>query len=435
MDKLRNYEYLCNEQQASKLKGLILEQKLRKYLKEDFKGEKNIKELIKKLQNNRGPRGGWGWWADSNDEMWISGHVVEALLLARKAGYPIELDTRVLYNYLNDQLTGHQTLDQLFMVKLMRIVENKYDFRTWIEAIEKQKAGQKDQTLFSHLQLMQLKQQAGMPVDINWLMKQKKSTMFGNSYWGEPSFTFWDNSIQNTLLAYHILKAKGGYSSELNLIIQYFLEQRKDGQWRNTYESSLILETILPELMVDGNKPEAPSITLNKTEVVSVFPFTKTISPGKITIDKKGTAPVYFTAYQQFNNPKPQTVNKDFEVKTSFEQNGKHVAQLRGGVSVVLKAEVEVSADADYVMIEIPIPAGCSYENKPQSYWGVETHREYFKHKTSIFCTKLKQGKYTFTVQLMPRYSGNYNLNPAKAEMMYFPVFYGREGMKKILIN
>ncbi|RZM27743.1 MAG: hypothetical protein EOO88_11645 [Pedobacter sp.] len=86
-------------------------------------------------------------------------------------------------------------------------------------------------------------------------------------------------------------------------------------------------------------------------------------------------------------------------------------------------------------MIEIPIPAGCSYENKVQSFLGVETHREYFKNKTSIFCAKLKQGKYTFNVQLMPRYSGSYTLNPAKAELMYFPVFYGREGMKKVGIN
>jgi TonB-dependent SusC/RagA subfamily outer membrane receptor len=435
MDKLRNYEYLCNEQLASKLKGLLLEQKLRKYLKEDFKGEKNIKELIKKLQNNRGPRGGWGWWADSNDEMWISGHVVEALLLAREAGYTVELDTRVLYNYLNDQLSGRQTLDQLFMIKLMRIVENKYNFRSWIEAIEKQKASQKDQTLFSHLQLMQLKQQAGMPVDINWLLKQKKSTMFGNSYWGEQSFAFWDNSIQNTLLAYHILKSKGGYNSELNLIIRYFLEQRKDGQWRNTYESSLILETIMPELMTDGKKPEPPSITLNKTEIVTTFPFSKTLSPQKITVDKKGNAPVYFTAYQQFQNSNPEKVGKDFTVKSAFLQNNNEVKSLKGGTTAILKVEVEVRADADYVMIEIPIPAGCSYENKPQSYWGVEAHREYFKHKTTIFCTKLKQGKYTFTVQLMPRYSGVYNLNPAKAEMMYFPVFFGREGTKKVNIN
>lgn len=70
-----------------------------------------------------------------------------------------------------------------------------------------------------------------------------------------------------------------------------------------------------------------------------------------------------------------------------------------------------------------------------QNFWGVETHRAYFKNKTSIFCTKLKQGKYTFEIDLMPRYTGSYILNPAKAEMMYFPVFYGREGMKRVGIN
>jgi len=35
----------------------------------------------------------------------------------------------------------------------------------------------------------------------------------------------------------------------------------------------------------------------------------------------------------------------------------------------------------------------------------------------------------------MPRFNGEYTLNPAKAELMYFPVFYGREGMKKLVIG
>jgi uncharacterized protein YfaS (alpha-2-macroglobulin family) len=86
-------------------------------------------------------------------------------------------------------------------------------------------------------------------------------------------------------------------------------------------------------------------------------------------------------------------------------------------------------------MIEIPIPAGCSYESKEQQWDNNEVHREYFKEKVSIFCRSLKQGKYTFTVNLIPRYNGKYTLNPAKAEMMYFPVFYGREGMKRVVIG
>ncbi|MCH5690532.1 hypothetical protein LWM68_43675 [Niabella sp. W65] len=116
-------------------------------------------------------------------------------------------------------------------------------------------------------------------------------------------------------------------------------------------------------------------------------------------------------------------------------QNGSEVKELKGGKTTILRVEVTARADAEYVMVEVPIPAGCSYENKRQSFWGIETHREYFKNKTSIFCTRLSQGKYIFDIELMPRYSGVYHLNPAKAEMMYFPVFYGREGMKKVAIK
>jgi TonB-dependent SusC/RagA subfamily outer membrane receptor len=451
IEKLRNYEYLCNEQLASKLKAILLEKKIKTYLGEPFKGEKNIKELLSKLGNNKRPEGTWGWWQGSGEEIWISLHVVEALLQAEQSGYTTSLNKDQLYRYLLGKMAEGTSFNQLHLIKLLHTLDSKYYIKDWIEAVEKQEEQaaelrQKERKinpripeyhppLYQKLQLMSLRQKAGMPADIQWLLKQKKTTMFGNVYWGEANSFFWDNSIQNTLLAYQILKANGGYRTALDKIARYFLEQRKDGAWRNTYESSLILETILPELITEGKKPEPSSLVLNKTETVKTFPFSKVIEPGKLSVDKKGNAPVYFTAYQQFQNSNPEKVSKDFTVKSTFLQNNNEVKSLRGGTTTILKVEVEARADADYVMIEIPIPAGCSYENKPQSYWGVETHREYFKHKTSIFCTKLKQGKYTFTVQLMPRYSGNYNLNPAKAEMMYFPVFYGREGMKKISIN
>ncbi|SMC49100.1 alpha-2-macroglobulin family protein [Pedobacter africanus] len=451
IDKLRNYEYLCNEQLASKLRALLLEKSVRKYLGQDFKGEKQIKVLLKKLQDNRRPEGTWGWWQNSGEELWISLHVVETLLEAQKQGYEVVLDKNKLYSYLLDKMTGDVHFDQIYGIKLLSLLNEKYYANDWIIAIEKRRVDLEaknarerkansdvpllpKQPLYEKLQLMHLKQKAGMPVDISWLMGLKKETMFGNFYWGEENRYFWDNSIQNTLMAYQVFKVNGGHKKEMEGIQRYFLEQRKDGQWRNTYESSLILQTILPELMADGRKAEPAAIVLNN-ENITVFPHHKVIEPAALTLIKKGKTPVYFTAYQQFHNPSPQKVSKDFTVKTWFDQNGETVRKLKAGTLTDLKVEVEVRADADYVMVEVPIPAGCSYENKMQTFWGTETHREYFKHKTSIFCSKLKKGKYMFNIQLMPRYSGNYILNPAKAEMMYFPVFYGREGMKDIAIN
>jgi uncharacterized protein YfaS (alpha-2-macroglobulin family) len=85
-------------------------------------------------------------------------------------------------------------------------------------------------------------------------------------------------------------------------------------------------------------------------------------------------------------------------------------------------------------MIEIPIPAGCSYQDKANFVQG-EDYREYFKEKVSIYCSRLAQKNYTFEVNLLPRYNGTYHLNPAKAELMYFPVFFGREKIKTIQIR
>lgn len=107
---------------------------------------------------------------------------------------------------------------------------------------------------------------------------------------------------------------------------------------------------------------------------------------------------------------------------------------LEAGREVSLTLDLEVKNDAEYVMIEVPIPAGCSYASEETNF-RLEVHREYFKEKTSIFCERLKKGNYRFEIRLLPRYSGKYRLNPAKAELMYLPTFYGNNEMKKIVVE
>lgn len=432
MRQLRDYEYLCNEQLASKLKSLLLEKKLRSYLQEPFEYEKHIGAVIKKLDDNKTIQNLWGWWQGSAEETWISLHVVEALLQAELQGYKTTLNKNILYRYLLGKVADAGPRADLNMVKLLHTLDGSHNIKDWINLKQADSIYIKQKkTLYEWLQLEQLKQMAGMAVQTDSLMKWKKETMFGGFYWGDDRYHFWNNSIQNTLIAYKILKTVGGYEKELGRIRQYFLEQRRDGQWRNTYESSLILETILPDLFNSGEKPKPATATING-ETISRFPFEKTYAAGEeIVLQKQGVMPLYFTAYQQYQNKQPQKISKDFEVNSYLVQSGARTNVLKAGKTAILRVEVTARADAEYVMVEIPVPAGCSYENKLQHFWGAETHREYFKNKTAVFCTKLKQGKYIFDIELMPRYTGSYVLNPAKAEMMYFPVFYGREGMKK----
>jgi hypothetical protein len=52
-----------------------------------------------------------------------------------------------------------------------------------------------------------------------------------------------------------------------------------------------------------------------------------------------------------------------------------------------------------------------------------------------IFIDRLPVGKHTFRVALQPRYRGSYTLNPAKLEMVYFPIKYGHTVGKRVNIK
>ena len=121
----------------------------------------------------------------------------------------------------------------------------------------------------------------------------------------------------------------------------------------------------------------------------------------------------------------------DFVIDTKFDTDTPGV--LSAGNSAKLVVNLEVKKDASYVMINVPIPAGCSYGDKSHKTW-MESHREHFKNETAIFCEDLPRGNYVFEIDLMPRYSGIYTLNPAKVELMYFPVFNGNNELKKVKV-
>jgi hypothetical protein len=95
---------------------------------------------------------------------------------------------------------------------------------------------------------------------------------------------------------------------------------------------------------------------------------------------------------------------------------------------------VEVKTEARYVLLEVPIPAGCSYGPAPARN-PLETHRENLRHQAGIFIDYLPIGRHTFRVAVQPRYRGQYTLNPARAGLVYFPTKFGRTGRKQVGIR
>ncbi|MDP4203122.1 MAG: carboxypeptidase-like regulatory domain-containing protein [Bacteroidota bacterium] len=430
LNHIRNYDYYCNEQLASKLKGLLLEEKICRILHKLFPYGKDIPKIIAKLKTSRTNNRLWGWWPDMPYSSWISRQVIEALIMAQKAGYKTGISPKSLVADLNEHLEEKDPRDRIRAICTLMQLDSTASYTALVEKIDNRKFG-----FTENLELMELRQQCGLAIRPDTLMPLKKESALGNTYWGAPSVSLFDDAIPSTLLVYKIFQKASMQTALLPSMRNYFLERRGNSlHWQNTYESMQVLETILPDMVTTPDALKAPHVRLEGAIQLdsTAYPIRKTFVPtSPLKITKEGKAPVYLSVWQDKWNSAPAKVEKEFTVNTFFDKGD---TILKAGKAITLTAEVKVKGSSEYVMIEIPIPAGCSYEEKP-NYLLNEVHREYFKEKCVIFCSHLNNGIYRFPIRLMPRYTGRYTLNPARAELMYFPVKFGITTLRQVEIK
>lgn len=460
IDNIDQYPYMCNEQMASKIKALLAKKYICKIQGKEFKEDMKINSLIRDLNKNRNKEGLWGWWNKSESVMWISKHVINALLDADEAGYKTELDKYTLALAFEQELKHSlsklplvvnkgkspsyakgELLDRLIFLKRLNAA---VDYKTYLYQVDSQL---ENSTARDNLKTMLVMSSIGLrnSIRIDSLMHYSDKTILGSLYWGEKKkgksqlryfYSPDETNTENTLLAYQILKNIGGHEKELESIRNYFFEQRQNNTWSNIYESSRIIQTIMPDMLKKADNYTNVVMNMNGSRI-SEFPYTtKLDSKESVQVSKTGTMPLFVTTYQRVWNQNPiQEKSKGFEISTTFKINNDSVAGLKEGKTTILQATLNLSGDAEYIQIEIPIPAGCSYESKSKGNYWKETHREHYKEKVVIFCNKLSKGQHVFDVELLPKYTGRYTLNPAKAELMYFPIFYGNEEIKTTLIK
>jgi TonB-dependent SusC/RagA subfamily outer membrane receptor len=435
IERLFVYSYECNEQMASKLYALLAQEVIYKYNKKTFLRKLQVNRLIRGLEKNQNADGCWGWWDRSETSLWVTNHVVGVFQKAKLMGYNVRMNHNSLNDYviwkLESNLTGKDRLDLLY---LMSFTEEKIDYPKYISRIDENLL----KTLPDKFRLLELKQKLGLAYNIDSVLKYQDTTMFGNIYFGkqEEDNSVFLNQVQTTLAAYRILKSSKKMNDDyLEKIRNFLFERRKLGYWQNTYESASVIETILPDLL-KGSSGEIrkPVIELSGSvnRRVTDFPFElRTLPSDSIRISKTGTFPVYLTSYQHYWQSNPSADTTFFSVASDFE-NGTTI--LKAGNPVKLKVSVKVSKDARFVMMEVPIPGGCSYESKDSFFTGA-AHTEFFKDHVAIFFENLKPGKYNYEVELLPRYSGRYTLNPARVELMYFPLFSSNNALKTLIIK
>lgn len=240
----------------------------------------------------------------------------------------------------------------------------------------------------------------------------------------------------NTLQVYRIFQADSlqDHRDDLRKMRDYFFYKKslsRTSYWRNTYESAMIVRT-LSDAIDHPSRGEKNSLQLDGAlrEKIQQFPYERKVAAeGSLSLSKQGDAPVYVSVSSSYWNRPVEAKGNGFSIRTHFSDS-----VLTVGEQVKMRVVVTVEKDAEYVLLHVPIPAGCTYASKETSRRNNEVYREHYKEHTNIFCSYLKTGTYEFTIELSPYCAGDYILNPAKVEQMYSPEFNGCEAMKRVRV-
>lgn len=441
---LKDYPYGCNEQTASRLLGLLAEKQICQALQKPFNAEKLIRSAIARLDKAQNQDGSWGWWPNTEANLAMSNHVLQALIQAQQAGYPNNAVEKGLRWLINAQ-AFENAHDLLSLFQTIILANQKIEASPdLLDTLQKPHP-----LLHDRLLSILIQQRMGLKPSLDSFFNHRKLDVYGGAFWEEKNGQNWDfhwynHRLSNTLLAYQIAQ-NADLKEEMRRIRIHLLANRGYTQngvrslsgWRNTLEVASVLKTILPDMLAE-KAPQTSTLTLSGAlnETLKQGAFQAAFDASQpLALKLSGPGPFFCSAFQQSWNNNPGPKADLFAVQSHLEYHGEEIKQLQFGQPAQLVVEIEVKQEAQYVMIEIPIPAGCSYFKKPQSYRSPEVHREYFADKVSIFCERLPIGKQRFIVDLEPRFSGTYTLNPVRVEEMYFPVLYGRNGVERVSVK
>ena len=434
IDYLNKYPYYCMEQSSSKLKGLLMEKIIKEKLKQPFKHEKTIQMLVSKLQKGQLYDGSWGWWESARGNIYITNYVIQALLPLRSEGM-IGTNIRNGLLYLQSQLNSMNRTELLSTLQTMSESKHLINYNDLLQKIPFDSLN-----IYQQWEYIKILQHQNIEHDreLHIILQKSIPGILGSLHWGEENYRWYSDEDASTVLAFEVLRNEKNRDVEVSRIFQYFLEKRNHGYWRNTVSSASIVSAILPYALANFNGLDQPSILSVKGDTsfsIKKYPFhwTTTNNFNGLNISKTGNGITYLSVYQTSWNEKPTLDSTHFVVSSYFESKGYKSSNLTSGEKIKMVVEINALKEAEYVMIEIPIPAGCVYGTKDQDNWGM--HKEYLKNKVVLFTEKLSKGKHQFVVDLESRYNGKYTLNPVKVSLMYFPTFYGRNETEQISIK
>jgi hypothetical protein len=467
-------------------------------------GFKDLHEVVQKslerLQNAERDDHGFGWWPGSGtSDLWMSAYVVWGLELAQQAGtaIPAEFSQRVRKGLLSSIGTRTDDVAAWALAALCQgerksLVERKRMSEIWEAvfasrqtlspsgraslAIASDILGSRDQReiLLRNMENAVVRSQdAGLGELAQWGL--------GRGYWRAM-----DGAVESTALSMMALMRIKPDHPLLPAAARWLVLNRQSANWNNSRDTAFAVLALVQyatqtgearpggevELLVNG-------ISLGRThfnqESLLSGPTQLTVQTSLLKAGEnrfelrrlKGDGPVYAlalsSAWARGDGIRAQGHLLSLERNYTLERAEASASQSPKTINTELKgdgkartgerlwAELSLSApqDFEYLMIEIPKPAGCEPLN-PLSAWDAKLvsgnnpsesadgrllYREEFDDRSVIFIDSLPAGNWTLRLGLQAVFSGDYRALPAKAKAMYVPEIRTNSSAQRIIIE
>ncbi|HTF20453.1 MAG TPA: carboxypeptidase-like regulatory domain-containing protein, partial [Chryseolinea sp.] len=447
---LIDYRYACNEQLASKLLGLIAYKNAMQYEEKVFHYDDDVKTIIRRLLKNQNSEFLWSWWDVSpNTSYWISAHILRALKVAQDAGYEVDLNikniaSKATYKFDMLESFSYHDADLLQALAEWKVPLKYRAYVTGLDSLLLQRERYLSAVnhypgsvlLRERLLLMEIRQLSGIPFHRDSLLRYRQEGIRGEVYFSahkEP-FDWYRDELAANAVAYRIARRDTALQHLLLPMQLYFVSRRSNGQW-NTYQGANLLLSVMPDLLSMGASRKHPYSILADGKfngTIEKLPFKITLQPHEqLNLSKERGLPAYLMQYTTRRVTQAAEGGDGFRIATALG-NGSQVLKAGKVVKMVVDVTVKKNAQAEYVMIEVPVPAACSYTEDRQKTYPSETHREYYKDRINIYFEHMGAGEYRFEVELLPRFTGRFHVNPAQVSLMYVPVINANTALHSV---
>ncbi len=385
---------------------------------------KDIANIEKKLLDNRMNNGLWCWYGKGNEHfssLWVTEQVLSAL--GSKAVADNNFNTRLASDFI--RYRSERYWPGMFQIaKLFDIVGDTIQRDLRLDEIPADSLAKYDRSALIEYQIMR-----GMEVRFDTM---RHRTYTGGEYyslnlkhrccWFNPVY----EQIETSLLAYMYYSMCGDAARCRAIKLWLMQYVRNRGRFGIALSESLSLKIVKALWQDDkiGIRDLLYQLSIDN-EIASELPYS-TVVTDDARVEYKGKRTLYVSTEQKYWEENPDVVSNGMTIKAEYVSVNKKENRS------VIKVDVTLEADAEYLVISIPIPAGCSYDETTYSYTRGESHREEYKDRVNIFCERIGEGSHHFEVPLNERYPGVYTINPSEVHLIYFPAFNANNKKTKV---